>query len=237
MSVLSRPDRRDYMSLPFEEIDWTALERSPKGLRLGLLLDAGVGLAPEPAVKKAVEAAARAFEGAGARVEAMPPFLTREMLDGLDRFWRMRAFLDLEGLVPERREKVLPYIREWAAPATRYAAREVFTGFSQMGAMSAAANTASEPYDYVLSPTAPMPAFPAELASPIDDPARPFEHIGFTVAYNMSGQPSVSINCGYTEDGLPIGLQITGRRFDDLGVLQLARAYEELRPPQRPWPR
>jgi Asp-tRNA(Asn)/Glu-tRNA(Gln) amidotransferase A subunit family amidase len=237
MSVLARPDRRDHMSLPFEEIDWARLERSVKGLRLGLLLDVGVGLPPEPTVKAAVEAAARAFEGAGARVEPMPPFLKREMLDGLDRFWRMRAFLDLEALSPERREKVLPYIREWAAPAERYTAREVFTGFSQMGVMSAAANAASEPYDYVLSPTAPMPAFPAELASPLDDPARPFEHIGFTVAYNMSGQPSLSINCGYTERGLPIGLQITGRRFDDLGVLQLARAYEELRPPQRPWPR
>jgi aspartyl-tRNA(Asn)/glutamyl-tRNA(Gln) amidotransferase subunit A len=237
MSVLSRPDARDHMSLPFEAIEWGRLGRDVKGLRLGLLLDAGVGLPPEPAVREAVEAAARAFEGAGARVEPMAPFIVREMLDGLDRFWRMRALLDLEALAPARREKVLPYIRDWAAPAARYGAREVFAGFGQMGTMSAVANAACAPYDYVLSPTAPMPAFPAELASPINDPARPFEHIGFTVAFNMSGQPSLSINCGYTGEGLPIGLQITGRRFDDLGVLQLARAYEELRPPQRPWPR
>ena len=81
-----------------------------------------------------------------------------------------------------------------------------------------------------------MRAFAAELASPLHDPARPFEHIGFTVAYNMTEQPAASINCGYTNDGLPIGLQIIGRRFDDLGVLRLAKAYEELRPAQRPWP-
>jgi aspartyl-tRNA(Asn)/glutamyl-tRNA(Gln) amidotransferase subunit A len=70
----------------------------------------------------------------------------------------------------------------------------------------------------------------------LNDPERPFEHIGFTVASNMAGQPSASINCGYTGDGLPIGLHIVGQRFDDLGVLQLAEAYERLRPPQRPWP-
>jgi aspartyl-tRNA(Asn)/glutamyl-tRNA(Gln) amidotransferase subunit A len=52
----------------------------------------------------------------------------------------------------------------------------------------------------------------------------------------MSEQPAASINCGYTSDGLPIGLQIIGQRFDDLGVLRVARAYERLRPSQRPWP-
>jgi aspartyl-tRNA(Asn)/glutamyl-tRNA(Gln) amidotransferase subunit A len=52
----------------------------------------------------------------------------------------------------------------------------------------------------------------------------------------MTQQPSASINCGYTAGGLPIGLQIVGRRFDDLGVLRLAAAYEKMRPAQRPWP-
>jgi aspartyl-tRNA(Asn)/glutamyl-tRNA(Gln) amidotransferase subunit A len=57
------------------------------------------------------------------------------------------------------------------------------------------------------------------------------------VPFNMTEQPAASINCGYTEEGLPIGLQIVGRRFDDLGVLRVSRAYERLRPTQRPWPR
>jgi aspartyl-tRNA(Asn)/glutamyl-tRNA(Gln) amidotransferase subunit A len=88
----------------------------------------------------------------------------------------------------------------------------------------------------VLSPVSPVPAFAAELPSPTNDPLRPLEHIGFTVPFNMSEQPAASINCGYTSAGLPIGLQIAGRRFDDLGVLQVARAFEQIREPQRPWP-
>ena len=61
-------------------------------------------------------------------------------------------------------------------------------------------------------------------AVPTNDPANPFAHIGFTVPFSMSEQPAASINCGYAPDGLPIGLQIVGRRFDDLGVLRL-RAF------------
>jgi aspartyl-tRNA(Asn)/glutamyl-tRNA(Gln) amidotransferase subunit A len=95
---------------------------------------------------------------------------------------------------------------------------------------------ACRPFDFVLSPVAPVPAFPAELASPLHDPARPFEHIAFTVPFNMSEQPAASVNAGYTQAGLPIGLQIVGRRFDDIGVMRMARAFEEMRAPQRPWP-
>jgi Asp-tRNA(Asn)/Glu-tRNA(Gln) amidotransferase A subunit family amidase len=198
---------------------------------------AGVGLACEPVVKAAIEDAARRFEAAGATVEPMPAFLTREMLDGLDRFWRMRALVDLETVPAERRAKVLAYIRQWAESADGFDGRTVYRGFSQIPAMSKAATDACAKFDFVLSPTAPMPAFAAELASPVNDPLRPFEHIGFTVAFNMSGHPAASVNCGYTSSGLPIGLQIVGQRFDDLGVLQLARAWEEMRPAQRPWPR
>jgi aspartyl-tRNA(Asn)/glutamyl-tRNA(Gln) amidotransferase subunit A len=56
------------------------------------------------------------------------------------------------------------------------------------------------------------------------------------VPFNMSEQPAVSVACGYDRNGVPIGLQISGRRFDDLGVLQMARAFEQMRPVQRPWP-
>ncbi|MGE3648116.1 MAG: amidase family protein, partial [Reyranellaceae bacterium] len=60
---------------------------------------------------------------------------------------------------------------------------------------------------------------------------------GFTVPWNMGEQPASSINCGYTSDGLPIGLQIVGKRFDDIGVLRVSRWYERNRPTQLPWPR
>ncbi|HMN76771.1 MAG TPA: amidase [Burkholderiaceae bacterium] len=236
MQVLAQPDARDTMSLPAAAIDWTQLQRDVRGLRIGLLMDAGWGLPVEPETAAAVHAAARAFEASGAIVEPLAPFTTRAMIDGLDRFWRMRSWLDFESLPPARQAKVLPYIRDWIMTARHLSGAEVFRGFSQMGAIRDAAIAATLPFDFVLSPTCPVATFAAEWASPIDDPARPFEHIAFTLPFNMSEQPAASINCGFTADGRPIGLQISGRRFDDLGVLQLARAWEQMRAPQRPWP-
>ena len=76
----------------------------------------------------------------------------------------------------------------------------------------------------------------AELASPINDPAKPFEHICYTVPWNMAENPAASINGGYSAAGFPIGVQIVGRRFDDIGVLRMAKAFEGMRGVQKPWP-
>jgi aspartyl-tRNA(Asn)/glutamyl-tRNA(Gln) amidotransferase subunit A len=236
MATLSQPDWRDSMSLPWQDIAWTDLDLDVKGLRIGLQMDAGWGLPVAPEVAAAVDAAAKVFAAAGAVVEALAPFSTRAMADGMDRFWRMRSWLDFSALPPERQAKVLPYIRDWIASGAQLSGAEVFHGYSQMGALRDAAVAACQPFDFVLSPTSPVAPFAAEWASPLNDPQRPFEHIAFTLPYNMSEQPAASINCGYTPAGLPIGLQIAGRRHDDLGVLKLARAWELLRPPQRSWP-
>ena len=236
MSVLSQPDWRDHMSLPPERMDWLQLDRDLRGLRIGLMLDAGWGLATDPEVRAAVVAAAQAFESAGAIVEPLEPFVTREMADGIDRFWRIRAWVDLQAFSAERQQRVLPFIFEWARGGAGLSGTDVMKGYTQTLAMRAATVAACQPFDYVLSPVAPMTAFPAELPCPTNDAARPFEHIAYTLAFSMSEQPAASINAGYSESGMPIGLQIVGRRFDDLGVLQLSRAWEQMRAAQRPWP-
>lgn len=239
MQVLSQPDARDSMSLPYQPIAWGEYDQGVqrlRGLRLGLLLDAGCGLPVEDEVRAAVEHAARLFEQAGAQVSLMQPFMTQAMLDGMDHFWRMRSYTDLQALPEAQRAKVLPYIRAWAESAAGMTGTQVFQASQQFHTTRVATVKACSGFDYVLSPVAPMPAFAAVLPSPTNDPLRPLEHIGFTVPFNMSEQPAASVNCGYTANGLPIGLQIAGARFDDLGVLQVAHAFEQIRGPQRPWP-
>ena len=240
MVTLTRPDARDATSLPPQDIDWCDIEREPRawlrGRRIGLLLDAGWGLPLEEEIAAAVQSAAHAFESAGATVEPMVPFSTRAMADGIDRFWRMRSWLEISALPPERRVRVLTFIRDWVAAAEGCSAAQLFDGYSQFAALRDAAVAACQPFDFVISPVTPVSAFAAEWAMPSNDPRRAMEHIGYTLPFNMSEQPAASIDCGHTADGLPIGLQIVGRRHDDLGVLRLARAWENLRPAPRPWP-
>ena len=236
MSVLSKPDRRDGTSLPPDNINWKALEKSPRKLRLGLMLDLGVGQALEKPVREVAVKAAKAFESAGAVVTEVNGILTREMLDGLDDFWRARMWDDLEKLTPEERGKALPYIHQWAEKGAKLSGVDVIRGFNMTMAIRAAAAKLFCDLDYVISPVSPVVKFGAELASPFHDPARPFEHICYTVPWNMAENPALSINGGYDAQGFPIGVQIIGRRFDDHGVLALAKTFESLRGPQRPWP-
>ena len=236
MSVLSRPDRRDGMSLPAHEINWKALEKSPRKLRIGLMLDAGTGQALEKEVRDVAIKAAKAFESAGAVLTEVDGILTREMLDGLDHFWRARMWSDLSLLPPEQRSKALPYIYQWAETGAKLSGVDVVRGFNATMAIRAAAAKLFCDLDYVISPVSPVVNFPAEFAAPVNDPDRPFEHIAYTVPWNMSENPAISINGGYDAKGFPIGVQIVGRRFDDLGVLGMAKAFEGLRGPQRPWP-
>ena len=237
MSVLSLPDTRDYMSLPPTEIDWGAPPMDLRGLTFGLCFDTGIGSTPEAEVVGIVTAAARLFEAAGATVAPLDPYLTREMLDGLDTFWRTRFAADTAGLGEAQWSKILPYIRAWIDGGRDESGLDVYRGFAQIPAMSQATQAATAPFDFVLSPVWPVVSFPAEFASPSNDPARPFQHIGYCVGFNMSEQPALTINCGYSASGMPVGLQIAGRRFDDLGVVRVAAAFEAMRAPQRPWPR
>jgi Asp-tRNA(Asn)/Glu-tRNA(Gln) amidotransferase A subunit family amidase len=240
MQVLARPDWRDATSLPAQAIDWGSIaeqhEVDVKGLRLGLQLDAGWGMPTDPEVRATIEAAARRFEAAGAIVEPLQPFLTAEMAEGIDRFWRVRSWLDIAALPPARRDKVLPYIRAWVAPGEHVSAAQLFHAHAQIAVLRDASVAACQPFDFVLSPVSPVPTYAADWAGPLNDPARAMHHIGYTLPFNMSEQPSASIDAGHTAGGLPIGLQITGRRHDDLGVLRLSRAWELLRPARRPWP-
>jgi aspartyl-tRNA(Asn)/glutamyl-tRNA(Gln) amidotransferase subunit A len=236
MSVLSKPDRRDGMSLPPDDINWKALSCPPRRLRIGLMLDLGVGQPLEQEVRDVAISAARAFEATGAGITEVAGVLTREMLDGLDAFWRARAWDDLSKLAPEMRGKALPYIYKWAEAGAKLTGLDVIRGLNATMAIRAAAAKLFVDVDYLISPVSPVVNFAAELASPINDPAKPFEHIGYTVPWNMAENPAASINGGYSAAGFPIGVQIVGRRFDDLGVLRMAKAFEGLRGPQRPWP-
>src|SRR4051812_16160383 len=130
MSVLSRPDRRDGMSLPAHEINWKGLDKSPRKLRIGLMLDAGTGQPLEKEVREVAVKASKAFESAGAVITEIDGILTRELLDGLDNFWRARSWDDLSKLTPPERAKTLPYIHKWAETAAKLSGVDVIRGFN-----------------------------------------------------------------------------------------------------------
>jgi aspartyl-tRNA(Asn)/glutamyl-tRNA(Gln) amidotransferase subunit A len=186
----------------------------------------------------------RKLASAGALVEEMPSFLTEELADGMCRFFEARSYNDYVQLPPAKQAKVLPFIAEWSTwRAKNFTGRDVMAAYSAYVTLRDVTTRACQPYDFVISPTSPILPYEAELPSPNNDPHNALPHIAFTVPYNMSEQPAASLNWTFSKDnlpgkdgGLPVGIQIIGRRFDDLGVLRLSRALEQMRPAQQPWP-
>jgi aspartyl-tRNA(Asn)/glutamyl-tRNA(Gln) amidotransferase subunit A len=235
LDVISRPDGdgRDWTALAPERL---ALEDltvggtyDVAGLRVGLHVDAGCGLPVDPAVRAAVERAAQVFEEAGAKVEVLPAFLGPDLLRALDEFWRVRSLVDLDALGPEAQDRVLPFIRRWVEAARPVSAEGLMRDYNAVLRMQQLTVVATQPCDLVLSPVSPVAAFPAEWPMPWGDGDEGMAHIGFTAPYNMSGQPAASVNCGFLPDGRAIGLQVAGRRFDDVGVLRAVHWYEQHR--------
>ena len=226
MATLSRPDWRDGTSLPPNDVDWMDHRIDVRGMRIGVMLDAGCGLEVEPEIRDAVLAAAKRFEDAGAVVFEVGPVMTRAMLDGLDKFWRAKFWGDIRNLGDERRASILPYIYQWAERGAAVTGVEAVQGFGQTIEMRKACGRLFTTVDALLTPTNPIISYPADWASPTNDPEQPFEHIAFTVPWNMSEQPAASINCGFSKSGMPIGLQIVGPRFDDMRVLKLCKLFE-----------
>jgi aspartyl-tRNA(Asn)/glutamyl-tRNA(Gln) amidotransferase subunit A len=90
-----------------------------------------------------------------------------------------------------------------------------------------------ENWDFLLTPSVSVAAFPVEKLQPDHWPQHPWHWMSwaeFSYPFNLSQVPAASIPCGFTAAGLPVGLQIVGRRFDDLGVLQMSAAFEAARP-------
>jgi aspartyl-tRNA(Asn)/glutamyl-tRNA(Gln) amidotransferase subunit A len=239
MSVVAAADRRDPLCLPPEPLAWTDLDgMSPRSLRVGVVREAGCGMAVASEVAAGLDSAAAVFRDSGAVVEDLDPFMTPDLLARLDLFWRARSLADLERLDPGKQELVTPFIAAWCRGAAGASGTDVVRGVNAMLEISQATLQATEELDLVLSPVAPVVTFPDHWPMPSNDVDHAMAHIGFTLPFSMSGQPAVSVPCGFTKDGRPLAVQISGRRFDDIAVLRAARWFEENGPHDvRAWPR
>lgn len=229
MSVVARPDARDYLTREYAPMNWSTEPLSPSGLRVGVQLDAGSGIPVEPETLAVIERAVQLFADAGAHIEPLAPFIGQEVLDGLVGFWRSRSYADLTQLSDADQARVLPFITAWCEAGADFSAVETVRNREQIEVMARLTRAATEPYDLVISPVSPVAAFAAEDPMPILDPLETMGHISFTVPYNMSGQPAVSVGAGVLADGRTVGLQIAAPIGTDDSLLRIAAWFETVR--------
>jgi aspartyl-tRNA(Asn)/glutamyl-tRNA(Gln) amidotransferase subunit A len=239
MSVLTGPHSADPWSLPPDDTDWLDLSFDPGGLKVGVVLDVGDGTAVEPEVASVIRKAAEVFAAAGATVTDVPPYLAAGTVSLIDRFWRASHWRRYRAMTPDQQSRVLPFIAEWCRGAAEITAEEALAAHDAQIDLGRTVLRATEPFDLVLSPASPGPAFPAEWPMPSNDVESAMSHIHFCVGYNFSGMPAISVNGGFTAAGSPVGVQIAARRYADRTALAAASFFESERPSDasRPWPR
>lgn len=225
LSVLSRPDPR----FP-EPGGSTAPDLAPlaiEGLNIGVLMDMGFGPPTEPDVALLVERAVLLFQAHGARLMRIPPPVKFDVFPDLDRSFSAKAAIERDGLPPERRAETLPFMIRYCDAGDALSAKDYLLATDAIDRARSAFASALSPFDFVLSPVLPRAGFPAEALG--SDPDYPSRHISFTCLVNQAGWPADSICCGFTPEGLPVGLQIIGGPGTDAAILRLSRAYEQRR--------
>ena len=233
LNVMAGPDIRDHTSLEGQPEDYLARQREPLGsLRVAFSPDLGHARG-DSEVGALVASAAHTFESLGCKVEEVTPdfgpdgpelgrFFWRAHEQGLARYlgseWEPKMDPGLVACIRAGQGTTVEDYLAMRARKYRYV-EQVYAFLAD--------------YDLLLTPSVSVPAFPATRLAPEDWEEHEWDWIRwaeFSYPFNFSGSPAASVPCGFTAAGLPVGLQIVSRRFNDLGVLQAAAAFEAAAP-------
>jgi aspartyl-tRNA(Asn)/glutamyl-tRNA(Gln) amidotransferase subunit A len=234
LNVLQRPDARDWTSLPPTDVDHLAgLEDGIAGLRVAWSPTLGYADV-HPEVAAAVATAAQELAGAGAIVEAVDPGFD-DPLEITTGLWFTGAWTLWNTLTPDQQAVTDPDFAAEAELGAQLSNLDVQRLALRRGELGSRMRQFMRRFDVLLTPTVAVPAFDVRPAGSV--PLTPEAMLGwtpFSYPFNLTQQPAITVPCGLTSDGLPIGLQLVGPMFDDAVVLRAARAYEQLHPVPRP---
>jgi aspartyl-tRNA(Asn)/glutamyl-tRNA(Gln) amidotransferase subunit A len=227
LDAMKGPDSRDWYSLPDDGVVYHQQLRKGaiKGKRVALSPTLGYH-EPTPAVREAVEGAAKVFADMGAVVEKADPFSESPLpvfqTLALAGFWAL-----IRAMTPEKIAVMDPGLVATCRLGEAVTQEQLVEALGKRAALGGQVRQFFDRYDLLLSPTMPITACYAEpRGDGAPDPLNYRDWLSYTWAFNLTRNPSASIPCGFA-DGLPIGLMVTGPLYDDLGVLQACHAYEE----------
>jgi amidase len=218
---------------------WSAMSGEPllptdgdvRGLRVAWAPTCGGTIPVDPEVAAVVDAARPAFDAVGCEtVDAYP-----DLSGAREAFFTLRArsyAADLGDLLAEHRDRIKATVVWNIEQGLALDEGDVGEAVDRMHAVrDNAARFFSEEADYLAQPVSQVPPFPVELEYPTEVAGEPMatylDWMASCWSITVLGGPAISVPCGFTPDGLPVGVQIVGRRGDDAGVLRLARSFEE----------
>ncbi len=233
--MAGRPDPRDATAAPVQGRDFLqTLEDGIEGLKIAFSPSLGGTVAVDPSVAASVAEAAHRFGQLGAHVEACDPPLAMAR-PAIDIIWPSAVAWLIAQIPAEKHALMDPGLLALAEQGRRFSATDLVGAQADARAMSVAMSQFHQTYDLLLTPQMPLEAIPVGTdLPPYRDDASWLDWSPFTYPFNLTEQPAASVPVGLGAAGLPVGLQIVGRRFEDATVLRAARAYEAVAPFKMP---
>ena len=235
MNAITRPDARDWTALPYEHVDYTAqLNDGVKGLRVAYSPTLGYAKNIHPEIAAATAQAAQHLQDLGAVVEQVDPGI-EDPLDITTGLWFAGAYQVWRTLSQAQQALTDPDFAAQAAIGETLDANALHQLTQRRGVLGSHMRQFMQRYDLILTPSTAVPAFKALPAghSAMNSEAM-LGWTPFSYPFNLSQQPAISLPCGLTKDGLPMGVQLVGPMFGDALVLRAAKALEACYPMRRP---
>jgi aspartyl-tRNA(Asn)/glutamyl-tRNA(Gln) amidotransferase subunit A len=230
LTVMTGADDRDVHALPADPRDYRqGLDEGIKGLRIAFSPTLGYARV-DPEIASSVERAVQRFAALGAEVETVEHVFDDPAQAWLT-LWFASAAKAMSAFSPAERQRLDPGLEASAQKGARMSAIDYVTADVARSTLSLRMVEFHRRFDLLLTPSVAVPAL--EVGALLSDPRTQTEWIDwapFSYPFNLTRQPGASVPCGLTETGLPIGLQIIGRRHEDALVLRAARAFEQAEP-------
>ena len=249
MNIISGQDHKDSTSANLKAPDYLkSCREGVKGLKIGVPKEYFVkGLDPE--VKLAIDNAVKLFEKLGAKIEkvslphteyALPAYYliaTAEASSNLARYdgvqygYRAEEYEDLSSMYQKTRSEGFGSEVKRRIMLGTYALSSGYYDAYYLKAQKVRTliredfGKAFSKYDILITPTSPTPAF--KLKEKVSDPLTMYLSDIYTIPINLAGIPAISLNCGYSKNNLPIGLQIIGKPFDEETIIRAAFNFEQ----------
>jgi aspartyl-tRNA(Asn)/glutamyl-tRNA(Gln) amidotransferase subunit A len=238
LSVIAGYDDRDRLSIPSDDLDWRrAADGDLRGVRVAYSPDLGYA-AVDPAVRTVVDQAAAVFErDLGCTVERADPGWEDPYEALLPLIVCESDLAGMRRLADELGDRMSPHLAD--VLRMDWTAEQLTGAVIRRKAVYNAAWRFFRSYDLLLTPTLAVPPFEHGPQGPATIDGREvdaFYWLSFTFPFNFTGQPAATVPAGFTQDGLPVGLQLVGRRLDDALVLRASAAFEAAAPWRDRWP-
>lgn len=232
LNVIAAPDERDMAAFNSRPPDYrVGLADGVRGLRIAWSPRLGYVDKLDPEVEAATAAAAQVFAELGATVEEADPGFTSPV-DMITTLWSAVSSTIVDAVPEAQRDQMDPGFRRMADLGRSVSMAQYLAAYAARADLAIAMDRFHQRYDLLLTPQMPLGAIEAGRVTPADGRYGDgwINWSPYTYPFNLTQQPAASVPCGFTSDGLPIGLQIVGPARCDHLVLRAARAFESARP-------